>query len=444
MLVRESILDILKPKSKEEIINSFKDFEPNKLLDKSIGVGFIDGIKNALERGASRALVPNWGNVSPNNSFRNFLVKNKDKLLTKKPSNDFINKILKKSCQLKLLPLLKWAISVGGNVNHKDNFGSTPLYYASRNQAFDIVKFLVEHGADVNAKNRDGMTATLALVALSFDENILWYLIDKGANIYAKNNNGSDILNLTIGNKNRIGNKLMDMMGNKYSDSHLVNVIRYGSLKNLKHIIETGNFHLNRKLYWKDGKSFPINVINFWDAGAFGKMNYLIKMGAKITPNLLNDIKRIRPHGFNKFLNKHSLVSESLKDVFKPKKGSLEKLEEWRFKNLMQSTPIPKSEEEWLKLHKNLARELNYQGIKDSEEGNIVGFDFETELGGFPGSFDLFLKIAAPEINVECTKQPEFGGGLILYIGHLDDGSKVIYYKGGLIDGYIARKEWLI
>ena len=41
------------------------------------------------------------------------------------------------------------------DVNFKDNH-ATPLHYACSNGNLDIIKFLIERGADVSAKDGDG------------------------------------------------------------------------------------------------------------------------------------------------------------------------------------------------------------------------------------------------------------------------------------------------
>lgn len=454
-LVSESLKDILKPKSREEVISSFKHHSPNEILTASIKIGFVAGIKNALERGVPPVSVGTWGALSPEDYFRNFLIRNKDEFLGKKPSKNFLNKIFKKSCQIGLFPLLNWSLNKGANINHKDHLGSTPLYHASKHQHFDIVKFLVERGANVNTKNPKGFTPLLAnLSHMGFNENIFWYLMDNGANIYVKNKEGMDALSLMFGTKNSAAHKLMDRM-DKYTPDNLAKALEKGTLKNVKKIIEKGNFNLNKRI---DNK-LPLEIISVYDNTAIGKMNYLIQMGAKITPEIIDKIENFISamttssfyasgvSRFRNFLKKHTSspfgLSESLENIFKPKEGALEELEKWSFKNLMQPTPFPDGEKEWLELNKNLARELNYKGIKDSEEGNIVGFEIEETRSEFPGSDDLFDDVAIPYFISDYSVEPEFSGGLTLDVGHWKDGSKVIYYQGGLIDGYIARKEWL-
>ena len=53
---------------------------------------------------------------------------------------------------------IKELLYSGVDVNIKDNYGETPLYYASTYGQLQIVKLIIEYGADVNAKDNDGDT----------------------------------------------------------------------------------------------------------------------------------------------------------------------------------------------------------------------------------------------------------------------------------------------
>ena len=58
----------------------------------------------------------------------------------------------------------------GSYVNAKDVKGNTPLFYAARPCAFDIVRFLLSKGADVNEKCQKGYTPlTNLLVHARYD-----------------------------------------------------------------------------------------------------------------------------------------------------------------------------------------------------------------------------------------------------------------------------------
>ena len=53
--------------------------------------------------------------------------------------------------------VVKYLISVGNNVNHKDINGDTPLLNAAENPtcSLDIFRFLIEAGANPNWMNKD-------------------------------------------------------------------------------------------------------------------------------------------------------------------------------------------------------------------------------------------------------------------------------------------------
>ena len=68
---------------------------------------------------------------------------------------------------------VKQSIKNGANVNCKDNDGWTPLHWSSYNGHLNVVKYLIEHGADWFIKNDD-------------NKYFIDYLSDKNKNIIKK------------------------------------------------------------------------------------------------------------------------------------------------------------------------------------------------------------------------------------------------------------------
>ncbi len=93
-----------------------------------------------------------------------------------------------------------------GDVEEKENFalddecGYTPLMYAVISGETELVKLLIENGADVNVKDFSGFTP-VATVAYCLDDDpgveILNILIENGADINTKNNYGQTNEELT-------------------------------------------------------------------------------------------------------------------------------------------------------------------------------------------------------------------------------------------------------
>ena len=67
-------------------------------------------------------------------------------------------------------------------VNAKDEDGRTPLHWACRGVHLDVVKFLVENGADVNAEDNNQTTPLHSLAYRGHTEGIK-VLLDKGADV---------------------------------------------------------------------------------------------------------------------------------------------------------------------------------------------------------------------------------------------------------------------
>ncbi|RKQ63180.1 ankyrin repeat protein [Thermovibrio guaymasensis] len=84
----------------------------------------------------------------------------------------------------------KFLVKHGANVNAKDFFGITPLHQAVISGSYKVAKFLIKNGAEVNAKDNYGYTP-LHLAAIYNRPKIAKLLIENGADVNAKDNYGN-------------------------------------------------------------------------------------------------------------------------------------------------------------------------------------------------------------------------------------------------------------
>ena len=75
------------------------------------------------------------------------------------------------------LEIVKYLIEAGVNINAKDKDGDTALMLASIYNNLNMVKYLIEKGANINYKNVYGQTASLYAI----DEDIMELLKRSGA-----------------------------------------------------------------------------------------------------------------------------------------------------------------------------------------------------------------------------------------------------------------------
>ena len=86
-------------------------------------------------------------------------------------------------------PHTRALIDAGADVNIKDKDGSTALMWASDNGHTETVKLLIDAGADVNIKNKYGRTALMWASRCNRKETVK-LLIDAGADVNAKDEDG--------------------------------------------------------------------------------------------------------------------------------------------------------------------------------------------------------------------------------------------------------------
>ena len=98
------------------------------------------------------------------------------------------------------LSLVKLLLDKGADPNIPSNnpFKVTPLHSACAISSIPIAELLLEHGADVNAKQMQGVTP-LHSAAHHGQTQMVKLLIDKGADINAKMDNGQTPLSMASG-----------------------------------------------------------------------------------------------------------------------------------------------------------------------------------------------------------------------------------------------------
>ncbi|MDI9408661.1 MAG: ankyrin repeat domain-containing protein [Candidatus Pacebacteria bacterium] len=98
--------------------------------------------------------------------------------------------------------LVKLILDAGANVNvkNKDNEGETVLMYAAALGYDDMVNLFITAGADVNVKDNFGNTAMMKIVNKKFLTvyKVVELLINAGADVNAKNNSGNTALMFAI------------------------------------------------------------------------------------------------------------------------------------------------------------------------------------------------------------------------------------------------------
>lgn len=103
------------------------------------------------------------------------------------PADSPLMEAVKTGSAIKVDSILRTDLS---DLNSVDAHGMTPLEFACYKGNYEIVKLLIEKGADVNSnKHRDGYTA-LMFAALGGHTDVTQHLLERGANIAATNSVG--------------------------------------------------------------------------------------------------------------------------------------------------------------------------------------------------------------------------------------------------------------
>lgn len=93
------------------------------------------------------------------------------------------------------LPVVKYLVRVGANINAPSDSGSTPVRSSCFMTNMEVVEFLVENGADIKKANYNGGTCLINSVQ---SVELCSYLIKKGADVNAKDIQNKTALHYAI------------------------------------------------------------------------------------------------------------------------------------------------------------------------------------------------------------------------------------------------------
>lgn len=109
-------------------------------------------------------------------------------------NRDHILNELRYAAQTGNLKKVQKIIKGGYAVDTRDVFNDTVLMHASAGNHIDVMKYLIDQGADVNAVGDGGLSPILHASVLRIRMNAIKYLIKRGANINAKDMTGMTVL----------------------------------------------------------------------------------------------------------------------------------------------------------------------------------------------------------------------------------------------------------
>lgn len=232
------------------------------------------------------------------------------------------------------IPQIKKLIDQGLDVNqfvpgnYRQGGLSNPLFDAVINSKYKVVDFLLENGANLEARNENGMTA-LGIAAWSNDLDMVKYLIEKGAKINVSRldinpANSSDAINsseeplywaiahgnvemakylLSRGAKIKTGNNGIGQAG------LLWGAIRWGHLEALILLIENG-IDVNVKVDLKNPRN-SLPIFEAIEARNPAMLEILIKAGAS------TDVKNIEGKTPRQVIEENLSKLEAMKKIMR-------------------------------------------------------------------------------------------------------------------------------
>ena len=203
-----------------------------------------------------------------------------------------IGKYLINECNKKNINIyiIKFLVEHGADVNKKSYNGATSIFYACKMANEAVVKYLVEHGADLNKTNHDGNTP-LFIACLSGNEAIVKYLVEHGADINKENMTGNTpLFKACLSGNEAVVNYLVELGADVNKKSYNGTTPLFYACSNgnneavVKYLVEHGA-NINKDInYYEETPLFKA-----CESGNVAIVKYLVEHGADINKVNNND-----------------------------------------------------------------------------------------------------------------------------------------------------------
>ncbi len=169
---------------------NFNIFE--KLLEKGANLHDTDEAKNNLLHFAA-----GW---NENPIFIEYLLNNGFSINDRDSSGNTPVIYAAQNCNINIIKML---VEKGADPTKANDLGITPLFLCSNGDLgnnIEMARYLIEKGVDVNAKTDEGRTALMQAACNITDTEYIEVLIAAGADVYAETNNGYNAYKVAIEN----------------------------------------------------------------------------------------------------------------------------------------------------------------------------------------------------------------------------------------------------
>lgn len=307
------------------------------------------------------------------------------------------------------LNTIKNLISEGANVNAKGTLvGISPMHLAVENQDIDFIEFLLSKKADIN--NTDGQGRTpLFWASYSGYSDVVRYLIDQGANVNIKNQDGKTALDIARDKSHYIIVMLLEKEINKERE-------KPAQRKRRHHHGDHNHHHMSRKPLAIDSSDQPEVTASSgtrpssWINNCISWAKKLAASTFSIIPalpsqyniadknNVKSDNKNIPQStssvGWNKFLNNENIALASCVA------DALDNTPSRRYQGLMSKgvEVVPSS---------RVAVEFALKKFNSFVEDKIINLESKEQA-----RIRVELKDAYPEITASLERGVEFSGNV--------------------------------